>query len=437
MKKSINVDKLIVNYENYRFDPVDTQSEAIDLMLEEKGEEILNLAKHIFQHGLDRAKDCRVIEIKKDLFLVLDGNRRVTAIKCLKDSSLIKNDSLKNKFSKISKEKGEVPKEIDCLIYEKEEAAAEWIKLDHTGKNKGIGQDEWGAAEKQRFDYKFGGRISPAMQSCYLFERETKQKLDTKRLKISTVNRILSNPEARSYLGLDIRNGDIILTANKKEVIDRLDKLFNKIIIDDIPVSQVYRTPEAIRFMSNLFGEKPKASTQTTVSPTGIIKKIQNTSKRSLPRSKNRNTLIPYDCTLQIHEAKINNIYYELKNIPLDEYTNAAAVLFRVFLETSIDYYAHKHGMTFDSKIKLSGKITKVTDDLEAKKLATKTQLKNIRNVATKRNSILSIDNFHEYVHSFKNQPIAVDLIYTWDNLREFFEILWEENARKNRGIKK
>src|SRR3989338_390981 len=212
MEKNITVDKLIVNPENYRFDPVDTQTEAIGLMLDEKGDEVLNLAKHIFEHGLDKAKDCRVIEIKKDLFMVLDGNRRVTAVKCLNDPSLIKNDSLKNKFIKLTKENGTIPKDISCLVYEKEEDAAEWIKLDHTGKNKGVGKDEWGAAEKQRFDYKFGGKISPAMQTCNLFEHETGKKLDTKRLKISTINRILSNPEARSYIGLEISNGDIVLT---------------------------------------------------------------------------------------------------------------------------------------------------------------------------------------------------------------------------------
>lgn len=94
MKENINVDKLMINPENYRFDEVENQSEAIKLMLEEKGEEILSLAKHIFENGLDKAKDSRVLEIKKDLYLVLDGNRRVTAIKCMLDTSLIKSDSV-------------------------------------------------------------------------------------------------------------------------------------------------------------------------------------------------------------------------------------------------------------------------------------------------------------------------------------------------------
>ena len=101
MKKIIHYDKLIVSPENYRFDPVENQEEAIDLMLEEKGVEILHLAKHILDNGLDEAKDFRVLEIKPEIYLVLDGNRRTTAIKCLHDQSLIKDEKLHKAFKNL------------------------------------------------------------------------------------------------------------------------------------------------------------------------------------------------------------------------------------------------------------------------------------------------------------------------------------------------
>src|SRR3989344_2436517 len=156
MKKDIDIEKLIVNHENYRFDPVDKPGEAVDLMLEEKGEEIFNLAKHIFENGLDSAKDTRVFEIKKDLFIVLDGNRRVTAIKCMHDPALVKDGVLRNRFLTLIKGQGHIPDKVNCHVYANEKDAAEWIKLDHTGKNNGVGQDPWEPAGKDRFDYKFG-----------------------------------------------------------------------------------------------------------------------------------------------------------------------------------------------------------------------------------------------------------------------------------------
>lgn len=436
MKKDIDIDKLIVNPENYRFDPVEKPGEAIDLMLEEKGEEIFSLAKHIFEHGLDKAKDTRVLEIKKDLFNVLDGNRRVTAIKCLRDPALVKNVPLRNKFLSLIKGQGQIPDKVNCHIYLNEEDASEWIKLDHTGKNNGVGQDPWEPAGKDRFDYKFGGKISPAMQTVNLFQQETKKQVDTKALKISTVNRILSNPESRSYLGIDVKGGQVVLTAPKKEVLDRLDKLFDKIIIDDVAVKEVYHTADSMLFMRNLFGDKPKVSKKVIpVSVKGVTSSPR--AAKSLPKSAGRNFLIPNICIMQIHETKINNIYHELRNVPLDIATNAVAVLFRVFLETSIDYFASKNGITFSDKTKLAGKITKIADYLEKKGIATSPQLSNIRKVATKGNTILSIESFHEYVHSFTAQPAPVDLIYKWDNLQEFFVLLWADIASKHLKAKK
>lgn len=437
MKRNIEIEKLVVNPENYRFDPVDNQEEAIDLMLEEKGDEIVNLAQHIYKYGLDGAHDSRVLEIKKGLFLVLDGNRRVTALKCLQNPGIVKSESLKNKFLKILKETGSIPHEVNCFIYRNENEAAEWIKLDHTGKNAGIGQDQWEPSAKERFDYKFEGKVSPAMQVINLFEKETKGKVDKRALKISTVNRIISNPESRSYLGIDVRGGNIVLLAKKKDVLDRLNTLFDKIIVDDIAVKEVYHVPDSIKFMNDLFGDKPKTFSKiTAVTSTGTTKTA--TEKiRSLPKTGSRNTLIPRTCILRIYEPKLNNIYHELKEIPLDQATNAVGVLFRVFLETSLDYYASKFGITFSSKTKLTGKVSKVTGDLEKRKSATHQQLKAIRSITNKGVSILSIDNFHEYVHSFKTQPIPVDLIYKWDNLQEFFEILWQEIARKEKSKRK
>ena len=265
MKKPIHYSKLIVNPENYRFDPVENQGEAIDLMLEEKGSEIVNLAKHILEHGLDEAKDFRVLEINSGKYLVLDGNRRTTAIKCLHDLSLIKDEKTKKAFQNLLKIKKSAPTNIQSFVYDEEKSAAKWISLDHTGKNEGVGQDSWGSAEKDRFAYKFEGKISPAMQAVSVVEEELDKKINTKKLKVSTINRIISNPESRSYLGVDVRGRKLIFTADKKESYARLDKLFDKVIEDNVTVAKVYHTPQTIEFMRELFGDKPKDATKPTL----------------------------------------------------------------------------------------------------------------------------------------------------------------------------
>ena len=318
--------------------------------------------------------------------------------------------------------------------------AAKWIKLDHTGKNKGVGLDPWGTAEQERFSYKFEKKISPTMKVINLFEHETKSKIDTEKVKVSTIGRILSNPESRSYIGLDFVNGEVILTSPKKEVIERLDKLFNKIIIDNVPVQEVYDTGKKVKFMKNLLGEQPKISKEPTiVSPKGVVKKGKKKSKKSLPKSSDRNTLIPYDCNMIIYERKINNIFCELKDdLLIDDSNkavpNAVGVLFRVFLEISLDHYAKVNQNGFKKNDTINKKISWVVKHLISKGYE-KSKFNNINKVgsAKKENTYLSIENFHEYVHSTTTQPSSSELKAKWDNLQEFFEILWGEIPKKKK----
>ena len=331
MKKSIHFSKFIVNPGNYRFDLVENQEEAIDLMLEEKGSEIANLAKHILEHGLDEAKDFRVLEVEPEKYLVLDGNRRTTAIKCLHDQSLIKDKRIKKIFQNLLKIKKVAPAKIQSFVYDEEKSAAKWIKLDHTGKNEGIGQDSWGPAEKDRFAYRFEDKISPAMQAVSVVEKGLNKKINTKKLKVSTINRILSNPESRSYLGVDVRGRKLISITDKKEFYARLDKLFDKVIKDNVTVAKVYHTPQTIKFMKELFGDKPKYSTEPTL-PFDEDKGIGATKEGKLgktQREKDRQQKF-FGKDLILKKGDTNNIYRDILDLH-KFYVNRAGELSKNF----------------------------------------------------------------------------------------------------------
>ncbi len=317
MKENIHYNKLIVNPENYRFDSVKNQEEAIDLMLKEKGVEIVNLAKHILEHGLDEAKDLRVLAMDSGEYLVLDGNRRTTAIKCLHNQSFIKDKIIRESFQNLAKTKKIIPTNIQSFIYDDEQSAAKWIKLDHTGKNNGVGQDSWGAAEKDRFAYKFEGKISPAMQAVSFVEKELNKKIDTKKLKVSTINRILSNPESRSYLGVNLSGGKLIFTVDEKESCERLNKLFDKVIKDSVTVASVYHAPQTIDFMKNLFSDKPKYYLNKKLSShENGEDKVNNEEKkpRKTRREKDKAQKI-FGKELILKNGDTNNIYMDILDL--------------------------------------------------------------------------------------------------------------------------
>ncbi len=178
------------------------------------------------------------------------------------------------------------------------------------------------------------------------------------------------------------------------------------------------------------------ASTNTNLFGAEATDMTAASRKRSNPKSTSRSYLIPKTCALVIDENKINNVFRELRDdLLLDDskktVPNAVGVLFRVFLEISVDFFLEKKGCTCPADTKLAGKITKIADYMEEKAIATAGQLKNVRSVATNKQSLLAIENFHSYVHSYKTQPTSSDLKGKWDNLQEFFEILWGSLQKK------
>ncbi len=264
MSKQIPISNLVVNPANYRFDPVDNEEEAIQLMLHEKGDEILNLAKHIVQYGTDEAKDLRVVK-KGQVYICLDGNRRLTALKCLTLPNLIKDNRLEREFAALSARFSKHPiGSASCTIYPNEAAADEWIRLDHTGKNDGVGQDPWSMMGQERFQYKITGKLSLGMQAID-FLRKRGIEYDKKKMKLSTVNRILGNPESRSLLGLSMSKGELLIESAEDDVLGRLKKLFDAIVMKDVKVDEVYTSEKAKAFVTQLFdGKRPTATDSST-----------------------------------------------------------------------------------------------------------------------------------------------------------------------------
>lgn len=114
---------------------------------------------------------------------------------------------------------------------------------------------------------------------------------------------------------------------------------------------------------------------------------------------------------------------------------NAVGVLFRVFLEVSLDYYAEKEcGKPFTPNETINQKIEAITKYLEKNDIANSKQLSSVRTLSSaKKKDILHIQRFHEYIHSSTIQPDAASLKAKWDNLQEFFEILWGDLEKKKK----
>ena len=148
--------------------------------------------------------------------------------------------------------------------------------------------------------------------------------------------------------------------------------------------------------------------------------------------------LIPGHFKLAIPQTRINNIYYELSKLDL-QYVNSVAVLFRVFLELSVDDYAKRKRITLKKvtspkkigakpltkDMTLREKLKTVADYLEAEGVCDKQELQGIRSLVNNRMHVLSIDTLNAYVHNKDYSPTATELKQKWDNIQVFVERLW------------
>ena len=419
VRQVIPISNLLVNPGNPRFEPVKNQQEAIELMLDKKGSEIKKLATDIIKNGLNPSKNLIVVKSKNNKFLTLEGNRRVICTMLLNNPNKTTNPDLREFFQNLRHDySNKIPANISCIVFENEDDAHRWILFEHTGLNQGIGVLPWDPEQKDRFLKKFSRSIS-------IFDFADDNDISRRDVDPTNLGRLISTPYVCDNIGIAFSEGQLKLVKTNAEVKKNLNKIFTVMSENDFKVRDIYTKEHREQWIDDVIGStsKPTMKTKTTSTSKGTAKK----STKSLDKKH----LIPQDCDLRIKPSKINNVFLELRDkLILDGSKgtpNAVGVLFRVFLELSIDHYLEKKGFEISYGIKLKEKINKSTAHMKENDIATQNQLKYIRKTASSgTTNILNIENFHDYVHSSYIRPEPGDLKAKWGNLQGFFEILWD-----------
>ncbi len=453
LKRDIKIDDLRLRDENSRFPDKyfnKDELELIDYFLSNKKFRIEELAKEIVKDFDLPQLEKLVVYSDGENNIVLEWNRRLLVYKLLKDPNLIKDKKIKSSFLDI-KNTISIDDDffLECVISSNQIDCYRYIDRKHLRGNNEV--NRW---EQERTHHKirsgnanqkekFKGEIAKVIKILDIPELLKEQILW--KWYVTNFWRIIDSSSAWSEFWFNLRNDGKLEIADKDfkdklkviifNILQKRDFLGNK--IDSRSLNKNQDKEAYLRSIksddSKSVDDEIKKHTSTNMFGDEKITTIGSSVKpvRIKPKTTSRPYLIPQTCRFNITESKIHNIYCELKDDLLLDDTkkavpNAVWVLFRVFLEISIDYFwEHEKWETFGKDVKLAGKITKVSDYMEEEGMAKSKQLKNIRKVATDTNNLLSIENFHSYVHSYKTQPSPIDLKTKRDNLAEFFEILW------------
>jgi hypothetical protein len=443
--KKLKLTELLVNTENYRFDTVASQKEAIDKMLEDQTDNLFNLAEHIVNNGLNPNDRIEVVASNHDKakFIVLEGNRRTITLKLLNNPDLIEGsnfNNLKKKFKKLhDSNKAALIKEVDCLVYDDPKEADTWIGLKHGYGTAGVYTDTWGPLQKQRFSERTEGKTSTSLQIINLIKKSNDIPADLKskveKIKTTNLDRLIDDPDVRDFLGIEVNNGVIQSSTDEKEVIKGLTQVIKDILNPKFTVNKIYTKQDRRDYLDNFpKASKPniakKAAKPWQFNSTGTPQPTPAPAPKPKPNPKDRKTLLPKSCAIKISKPKVNTIYHELLKLDVTKFTNATGVLFRVFIELSVDSYIEEHTLASTPSAAKSGmnfqqKMNVVANHLETKKLADAAICKGIKAAIKDSNDILGIDTWHAYVHNNKFSPKPSNLIITWDNIQDFMIILW------------
>lgn len=436
--KKIKLSDLLINTENYRFEPVASQKEAIDQMVADQGEKLYNLAEHIIKNGLNPNDRIQAVPSNHDKtkYNVLEGNRRTVALKLLMQPDLIDdNVSLRKKFRKLHDDnKSDIIKLLECTVYDNPAEADKWIKLKHAGQSDGVGTVAWNAQQVQRFEEKVEGKSSIALQTLKLLEKDAavppEVKSNLNKLKITNLDRLLSDPYVRDFLGIEINGGVIQSDVDQREVIKGIARIAVDLLDPDFNVKKIY-TKEDRRDYVNSLPKKYIPNTKIKAAKPWQAVTAQaaaaSKAKKVKPNPKDRDLLIPKSCALKISNPKVNAIYHELQKLSVTKYTNAVSVLFRVFVELSLDTFIDDNKLTTVTlNDTLNKKVEHTSMYLETNKLADRHMCKGIRHAVQQKNDLLGIETWHAYVHNPRFRPNPSHLTITWDNIQIFMEKIWE-----------
>ncbi len=442
--ENIKLGNLLINTENYRFEIATGQKEAIDSMIENQNDKLHSLVLDILVNGLSPVDLIQVTQSKEDKtkYIVLEGNRRITALKLLDNPNLIDNPkylSLKKKFKKTHEEnKTKIPKILDCTVFKTPAEADKWIKRKHAGQLDGVGTVDWNSQQIQRFEEKVEGKSSIALQAINLLKSHSSVPQSIKdnllKLPITNFDRLLSDPDVREFLCLDNNNGVLQSDIDEIEVVKGLTQVAKDLLKPSFTVNDIYYKKDREIYINKFPKDKIPSISKKASKPWTLTKTSNPTSGTNYPKAKpnpkDRNRLIPKTCSLKISNAKVNSIYHELQSIDIAKFTNAVAVLYRVFIELSVDTYIEEHGLVQTPSAAKSGvdfqqKINVVANHMDNKKFADAAICKGIKAAIKDKNDILGIDTWHAYVHNNRFAPKANNLSITWDNMQEFVIILW------------
>ncbi|HEY5235694.1 MAG TPA: hypothetical protein VIJ14_05915 [Rhabdochlamydiaceae bacterium] len=355
--KTLNVTSIMLDELNIRLEDVHPSQEAIiqDLFTNYK---TFDLVKSILQHGLFNHELPIVIK-EDDKWTVLEGNRRVAALRTILNPKLV--PQYENRIKELLKSAGDISTlhKIEVKKAISRDSASQVVATIHTVRSRipwrplrqayfYYAQIESGkkTVKQLRKDYPEADiprfvkmwEMHRIAKSVSYDDDQTKQKVDSQNFPISTFERLYDNDIFRKKAKISFDdNGQVIIHSHQEDLKELIKKVVTDIVDRNIDSRILNRkdASEAKKYINEL-GDLGKSGDKT-------IATDYEPAKQS---DQKRKHLVPDYIVCTLSYPAINKMLNELKKIPWTKYPNASHDLLRTFLECSLKAYFEEQGMT-------------------------------------------------------------------------------------------
>ena len=345
------IDRIFLNESNPRFEPVETEKEAIECLCAE--EYVYELAADIVKQGginpLERfaliLRDAKNGN-KSETYTVIEGNRRLCALKLLNDPNLAPNNS-REKFQTLS-ENWTRKETIPAIIFSDFDSAKVWLGRMHDSQ-RDVGRRRWSAEQKQRFFGNEENRLAQALLD-YAERNGFITKIERKG-KLTTVGRFIPNKKFQECLELDESDPEKFQSALPAADFDELIKQFINDLKEGKKVNSRMNKDEVEEYAEQL----KSSNNDTNPSPTSSI-------PAPIPEEKKFDPIAPptppkfIEPDSDIKEAllnlgadsyKLDYLYFSITKLRFKNHSLIIYIGVWVFFEALTAYAGRKDGTAF------------------------------------------------------------------------------------------
>ncbi|EGR4191390.1 ParB N-terminal domain-containing protein [Vibrio cholerae] len=409
------VDYLKLWKENPRFDTAESQSR---IKLADFAEEIISepadkasffeLIKSIIKLGFMDFEPIVVWKDETDRYIVAEGNRRILALKLLRNPDKAPK-SIRKFILQQSKliDRNDIEKVQVCVAPSLEETR--WYILQRHSTSSI--QKPWQRLQQQRFIVSLYDEydrdidkiisvtgftrseivqalryvqlrdLATRKQVTDLMSDEEKELIYSNRISMTILERWFANESVRDRWGIQFDGMEVKITSNEDSFLyayakflklmfniepNDLDFVVNTRSIPEKNESIFAVLPEVTfpedgkekvlstsldlpkNNESNSFANdlNPNVATTSNDSEQGDAPGTnQVKADASVKLRNNRLRMVVPQTTIKVHSAKLNSLFAELKKVPVHLYTHSASITLRVFLDLSVDDYIRRNGL--------------------------------------------------------------------------------------------